>query len=159
MSWVYMTLFLALIWCGFSNDFSLFNIIVALLLASGCHWLFFKHYHDRDITFRPWPFICLIAFTIWQLVISSLIVSWEIITPKVRSEPKLIDIPLSCKSDIEKMLLTNLISLTPGTLFVDVAEHKTSIIIHAMFADEPEEVIRFIKEKLEPKVIKVFHYA
>jgi len=61
-------------------------------------------------------------------------------------------VPLSVKSDLEIMVLTNLISLTPGTLSVDVSHCRSTLYIHAMDVDDPEDLRRDIKDGFERRV-------
>ncbi|MEM6465820.1 MAG: Na+/H+ antiporter subunit E, partial [Pseudomonadota bacterium] len=51
------------------------------------------------------------------------------------------------------LLVTNLISLTPGTLSIDVSEDRKTLKIHAMFADDPEAVCATLKSGMERWVI------
>ena len=55
--------------------------------------------------------------------------------------PAIIIMPLDVKTDAGILLVANLISLTPGTLSLDVSEDRKNLKIHAMFADDPEELI------------------
>ena len=70
-----------------------------------------------------WPirFIQLVLYFLWDLFSSSVIVAWDVLTPRDRSEPQLLLMPLDAETDAEIMATANLISLTPGTLTVDVA--------------------------------------
>jgi multicomponent Na+:H+ antiporter subunit E len=52
------------------------------------------------------------------------------------------------------LLVTNLISLTPGTLSLDVTDDRSTLYIHAMFADDPDEIRRQIKDGMERWVIE-----
>ncbi|MEM9787739.1 MAG: Na+/H+ antiporter subunit E, partial [Pseudomonadota bacterium] len=68
----------------------------------------------------------------------------------------ILEMPLDVKSDIEILLVTNLISLTPGTLSLDVTPDRKTLIVHAMFADDPDEVIASLKSGMERLVKEVF---
>lgn len=147
-------LLLALIWCGFSASFSLINIISGLIVAIVIYWLIStKDY--TNIRFNPLQFIILLLYTVWLLIFSSLEVAWEIVTPQKISDPAIIEVPLACEHRYQILLLTQIISLTPGTLCLGVCEEKNSITIHAMFAKDIHKVIATIKDKLEKKVMKV----
>ena len=54
------------------------------------------------------------------------------------------------------LLVTNLISLTPGTLSLDVTPDRKTLIVHAMYADDPEDVVRGLKDGMERMVKEVF---
>ena len=56
---------------------------------------------------------------------------------------------------MEITLLANMVSLTPGTLSLDVNPEKTHLIVHAMFAQDHAAVISAIKDGLEKKLLEV----
>ncbi len=91
----------------------------------------------------------------YELVIGSLQVVWDVVTPTHLSDPKIIYLPIEVESDFQIMLLANLISLTPGTLILDVSEDKKNLIVHAMFAKDEAAIISDIKMKFEKLVIEV----
>lgn len=156
MKSIWMIIFLTLIWCGFSNNFELANIILGVCISMICCFLL-PEKRDR-YHIRPWSLVSLLIFILVELIKSSALVAWDVITPKNLSEPKILDIDLTCKHDMEITLLSSLISLTPGTLTIDLSDDKKQLKIHAMFAANPVNTIDFIKNRLEPKVLKVFSY-
>ncbi|MEO0991876.1 MAG: Na+/H+ antiporter subunit E, partial [Pseudomonadota bacterium] len=103
---------------------------------------------------RVWAWIKLIVRFHYELVVSSLQVAMDVITPGFRANPKIIEMPLGVKTDTGILMITNLITLTPGTLSVDVSEDRMTAVIHAMYADDPEETCRDIKSGLERLVIE-----
>jgi len=81
-------------------------------------------------------------------------VIWDVITPTQLSRPAIIEMPLDVKSDVGILLVTNLISLTPGTLSLDISDDRKTLYVHAMFADNPEEIVRTLKDGMERWVIE-----
>lgn len=71
--------------------------------------------------------ISFIIFLLWEILIANLRVAYDVITPRYRARPGVISIPLDCKNDIEITLLTIVISLTPGTLVLDLSVDKKTI--------------------------------
>ncbi|WP_440682547.1 Na+/H+ antiporter subunit E [Cysteiniphilum halobium] len=153
-----MIIFLTFIWCGFSNNFIPLNILLGLIVALICHFAIPK-YDGITYRIRPLALLYLVIFCIKELFKSSILVAWDVITPKKYHDPIMVSIDLNCHLDIEVTLLANLISLTPGTLSIDISKNRQKLLLHVMFGQQPEEVKRFIKQKLEPKVMKVFRYA
>jgi multicomponent Na+:H+ antiporter subunit E len=90
-----------------------------------------------------------------ELLISNLKVLWDVITPQHISRPGIIALPLDARTDAEIMLVANLISLTPGTLSLDLSEDRRSLYIHVMFLDDIEQTRRQIKQGLERRVLEV----
>lgn len=109
----------------------------------------------RDFV-RLWRGFRLAAFFFYELVISSIAVAWDVITPQDLSRPAILEVPLDVKSDTEILLVTNLISLTPGTLSLDVTPDRKTLLVHAMFVDDPEKQVRDLKNGMERMVREVF---
>ena len=91
---------------------------------------------------------------VWLLVVSNFRVLWDVITPTHLSRPAVIGIPLDAESDFEIMLVANIISLTPGTLSLDVSDDRRILYVHVMFLDDVERVRREIKDKIEKRVLE-----
>ena len=65
--------------------------------------------------------------------------------------------PLTVESDFEIALLANLITLTPGTLSVDVSEDRKVLYIHCIDVPDPEGTIADIRNGFERKIMEAFH--
>jgi len=64
-------------------------------------------------------------------------------------------VPLDAKTDLEITLLANLISLTPGTLSLDVSENGEFLFVHTMYVHDKEEFIHSVKNGFERKVLEL----
>jgi multicomponent Na+:H+ antiporter subunit E len=64
--------------------------------------------------------------------------------------------PLDVRSDAEIVLLANLITLTPGTMTLDVAEDRSFLVIHSIYAQDPEALVAELKGGMEHRVKEVF---
>lgn len=105
---------------------------------------------------RSWRLLRLIGFFLYELVMSSIKVAHDVLTPKDNSSPAILEMPLDVTSDMEILLVTNLISLTPGTLSLDVSDDRKVLIFHAMYAEDPAAVIADLKNGMERMVKEVF---
>ena len=94
----------------------------------------------------------LAIFFVIELIFSSLQVAWDVLTPRHRSRPGIVAVPLDLDSDVEIVVLANLISLAPGSLSLDVSDDRKTLYVHEMFVDDPAEESRSIKEQWEQKV-------
>lgn len=102
---------------------------------------------------RVWSWLKLIVLFLYELFASSIEVLWDIVTPRHLARPAIIEVPLDVRSDAGILLVTNLISLTPGTLSLDVSEDRRTLLVHAMFADDPDAVRHKLKSGMEKWVI------
>lgn len=95
-------------------------------------------------------------YFLWELIKSNLRVALDVITTRVDyMKPRIIGVPLDVKTDAEITLLANLISLTPGSLSIDVSTDRRTIYVHVMYAKDAETARREIKEGLERWVLEL----
>ena len=83
-----------------------------------------------------------LAFFSIELVKSNLWVAWDVLTPRARRRPGVIAVPLDATTDAEITLLATLITLTPGTLSLDVSGNRSILYVHAMFVDDPDQSLQ-----------------
>ena len=69
--------------------------------------------------------------------------------------PGIVAIPLEARTDDEITLLANVISLTPGTLSLDVSDDRKVLYIHAMFIDDEQQLRDEIKSGFERRLLDV----
>lgn len=147
-------LLLAAVWAIFLGGFTWLTMLSGLVLGYGILWLLQPLTGVKSSYFkRVWYWLKLLVLFHYELIVSSLQVLWDIITPQHRAKPALIDMPLDAKTDVGILLVTNLISLTPGTLCIDVSPDRKSLKIHAMFADDPDAVCHTLKSGMERWVL------
>lgn len=149
-----VNLLLAVSWAAFFGSFSALMLGSGFLLGYGVLWLLQPLTGMRARYFgRVYYIIKLVVMFHYELVVSTLQVLWDIVTPDHSAKPAIIEVPLDVKTDTGILLVTNLISLTPGTLSIDVSEDRKTLIVHAMFAEDPEAVCRSLKQGMEKWVI------
>jgi multicomponent Na+:H+ antiporter subunit E len=91
-----------------------------------------------------------------ELVKGSLRIARDVLSPKPKVRPGIVALPLDAETDLEITLLANLISLTPGTLSLDVSEDRTLLFVHALYADpdEADALCAHLKHTLERPVLQ-----
>jgi len=159
MSGFLWNILLALAWVGLNGEFTNGNFIVGFAL--GFLILFFARRGTDGKTVAPsygrkaWRVAGLLLFFIKKLIVANLRVAYDVLTPGYRMRPGILAVPLDAETDLEITLLANLITLTPGTLSLDVSDDRRTLYIHAMYADDPEAVKLSIKEGFERRILEV----
>ncbi|MCG8420576.1 MAG: Na+/H+ antiporter subunit E [Proteobacteria bacterium] len=97
----------------------------------------------------------LAGFFFWELIISSARVAWDVLTPRAHRAPGIIAMPLSARTDAEIAWVANLITLTPGSLSLDVSTDRTTLYVHTLFADDPDAARRALKDGFERRVLEL----
>jgi multicomponent Na+:H+ antiporter subunit E len=99
-----------------------------------------------------------IRFTLFflrELIYSNLRVTWDVISPKSRRKPGIVAVPLDARSDMEITFLANLITLTPGTLSLDVSDDRSVLYVHGMFVEDARLMREQIKNGFERRVLEL----
>ncbi len=152
---VTLNIVLAIAWAALTGNITLSGLAVGFLFGSGALYITRSLFPGSELYFRRvWRWAKLLVLFLYELVVSSLQVVWDVLTPQHKSRPGIISVPLDVKGEMEILLVTNLISLTPGTLSLDVTEDEKTLYIHAMFADDPEAIREQIKNGMERWVIE-----
>lgn len=105
---------------------------------------------------RVFRFIIFVFYYLKELIVSSLYVAWDIITPKDLMKPGIVEVPVDLKSETAVIAFANLISMTPGSLTMDMSPDKKKIYIHAMYLHDKQEFIDKMKNELEHKIRQIF---
>ncbi len=155
MSNLLLNFVLALIWTLVTGAFTLGNFVAGFVIGYAVLRLAEPLIGPAAYDNRLWHQVTLLGFFMWELFISSVRVAWEVLTPGFAMKAGVIAIPLDVKTDLEITLLANLISLTPGTLSIDVSKDRTKLFVHNMYLGENvEESILEIKEELEKRIMR-----
>ena len=96
-------------------------------------------------------------FFIMQVIIANLKIAYDIVTPKHLMCPGVIAVPLDTQSDFEVIMITNIITMTPGTLSLDVSMDRRVLYIHAMYIHDIEALrneIRLTIVKRTKEILK-----
>ncbi len=150
-----LNVILAVAWAALTGNFTLPGLVVGFLIGSAALYLTKSLFPGCDHYFmRAWRWTKLCVLFLYELVVSSIQVVWDVLTPSHKARPGVIAMKLDARREMEVLLVTNLISLTPGTLSLDVTDNCDTLFIHAMFADDPDAIRAQIKNGMERWVIE-----
>jgi multicomponent Na+:H+ antiporter subunit E len=93
---------------------------------------------------------------LWELLRANLGVARTVLfEPRDKINPAFLAIPLEAKTDAEIALLANLITLTPGTLSLDVSTDRSVLYIHTLDVEDVDALRVEIKRSLEKGLLEV----
>lgn len=112
----------------------------------------------RIFVIRLPAILALIWLFIKELVVSASRVAWLVVQPDLMKKirPAIVAVPLSPQTDASITMLSSLITLTPGTLSVDVSEDRKILFVHVMSMGEKDELVAEIASGFEARVKAVF---
>lgn len=150
-----VNLLIAIAWASVSGDFSGANMFLGFVAGYFALWAFGEMFGDSLYHKKMRATLWLALAFLWDLLASCVQVAGAVLFQHHRGRNRFVRLPLTVQSDTGIMLLANLISLTPGTLTVDVSPDRSSLLIHAMFADDPQALIDSIKNGVERRILEV----
>lgn len=147
--------FLALGFSAVLGEFSMSGFAAGFAVGFLALWITRPLYGENSYFKRLPRGLGLAGYFLYQLLVSNLRVLWDVITPRQGSRPGIVGLPLAARTDLEITLVANLVSLTPGTLSLDVSDDRQTLYVHVMFMDDIDTVRAAIKDGIERRVLEV----
>ena len=152
-----LNVLLMIVWVLLTGSSSLADFLFGFILGYGVLWIVNRLAQtEKQSYFVVLPkSIMLVLFFLKELVKANLHVAYEVITPGLRIKPGIVAIPLDVTTDFEILLLTNCISLTPGTFCIDVSKDRKTLYVHEMYVGDKEQYIKNIKNGFEKRILEI----
>jgi len=151
---------LFLLWIGFTSSFHLQEIIIGAFVSLIITSFAYKSFSETALSFfHPKRFFYIIkylaVFTI-ALIKSNFDVAFRVISPSLPINPGIVKYTTKLKSDIAKVILANSITLTPGTLTIDIVDDALHIHWLDVKSKDPEIIFKEIGEQFETILKEIF---
>lgn len=156
--WI-LTPVLALVWCFLSGAVSAANFLMGLIMGTVTLWLFrpfFPWQPSPPRLLRKIPsFIRYLSRFSYEVAKANLQVIYLVLHPKMPIRPGIISFTTRHRSPLGTTLLANSITLTPGTLTMDLSPDGKTLYVHTLDISDPEEVREGIRHGLEDYTLEV----
>lgn len=129
----------------FGYLFGILFVLAALPLLPG------KHLYLRPV----WKSIVLAGIFMKELVLANIDVIKIVIQKEIKNEPAFFAYPTELKKDWEITLLSQLITLTPGTIVVAISDDQKTLYIHSIDFSDIDSEISTIKDSFEKAIKEV----
>lgn len=129
----------------FGYLFGILFVLAALPLLPG------KHLYLRPV----WKTIVLVGIFMKELVLANIDVIKIVIQKEIKNEPAFFAYPTELKKDWEITLLSQLITLTPGTIVVAISDDQKTLYIHSIDFSDIDSEISTIKDSFEKAIKEV----
>ncbi len=152
---VVINLLLSLFWLLVTGSYTVNNFLLGFILGLLLVYLLRSVLPGRFYIITLYKVIKLIWVFLIELIKAKIDVIRIVLQPSLKNEPAFFTYNTDLKTDWQVVLLSNLITLTPGTIVVGLSDDRTKIYIHAIDFGEKEEEIEGIKSSLEKVVREV----
>jgi len=133
---------LTFVWLGLWGDLSWANLLSGILVAALVVVLLAPE-EPLGLLVRPIALVRFIAFFAQNLVIASFEVAREVLRPRPQLRPAVVAASIAATSRGLTAVIAASISLTPGTLVIDIdrSDSHTTLYIHVFDLDERAELL------------------
>jgi multicomponent Na+:H+ antiporter subunit E len=157
----YITVFILsmIFWLMLTFEFTASNLIVGAV-ASVITSIFFTRFFVMNVykLLQPkryfWFIVYLVVF-IWECLKANIDVAYRVLHPAMPIRPGIVKVKTTLKSELAKMLLANSITMTPGTITVDIIGDY--LYIHWIFirSEDPEVYTQIITGAFEKYIKRI----
>ncbi|MCM3033975.1 MULTISPECIES: Na+/H+ antiporter subunit E [unclassified Niallia] len=118
-------------------------------------YIFRNFFSSRFYLFRILAVLNLTYIFIRELISSNIAVVKTVLKPKLDMKPGIFAYPTILEKNWEITILANLITLTPGTLVIEVSPDNKILYVHALDINDAQESIDSIKNTFEKAILEV----
>ncbi|UII55373.1 Na+/H+ antiporter subunit E [Cytobacillus spongiae] len=152
---ILLNIFLAFIWMFLKVSYDPVTFFVGYFFGFLIVFAFRRFFNSRFYILRVIAVINLFFLFIKELLLANIAVLKVILKPRLDMKPGIFALPTELKEDWEITILANLITLTPGTLVVDISLDNKILYIHAMDMGDAQDEINNIKKTFERAIMEV----
>ena len=155
MSFSAIAVVLAILWATITDTFTFPNLALGFAIGAAVALVVRDRFRSRGTLRRLWAAFALGVIFLRDLLVSAVKVGLLVLSPNLRRKlaPAIIAYPLRLKSDAGITLLANLITLTPGTLSIDVSEDRTTLYVHALQMTDRDGLVSEIANGFERRIM------
>ncbi|MEO0764279.1 MAG: Na+/H+ antiporter subunit E, partial [Pseudomonadota bacterium] len=117
-----VNLLLAGAWGALAADWSITSLMIGFVLGFAALWVVRGLFPDDGYFLRVPRLVRLATIFLRELVMSSLRVARDVLAIRQTARPGIVAVPLRARSETELLTVSSLVTLTPGTLSLDLAD-------------------------------------
>jgi len=150
------SLVLLAVWLLLNNTLSAGHILLGSILALILPWATVSFWDDRLSLHRPTLALRFLLLVLWDITVANVRVAKLTLGPTETLRPAFVRYPLSLDNDFAITVLAATVSLTPGTVSIDVNHDHNILLLHALDMDDEAALIAEIKSRYEAPIKEIF---
>lgn len=145
-----------LLWAALTNAASLGTLLLGAALGVALPLATQRFWPDAPRLRHPAAILRLAARVALDILVANLAVARRVLGPLDRLRPAFVEVPLELRDPFAATLLASIVSLTPGTVSIDVDRTRWVLALHALDAPDPRQLIATIKARYEAPLLEIF---
>jgi multicomponent K+:H+ antiporter subunit E len=148
---------LIVIWVMLANRISVGTVVFAVILAVIIPLISQSFWPGRPKVGNLWAIFEYGLIVLWDILVANVVVAGLVLFRKADSlEPASVTVPLDLTSPEAITALAGTITMTPGTVTIDLSRDARSLLVHCLHAPDPQAVVDDIKSRYERRLKEIF---
>lgn len=150
-----LSITLFILWVVLNNEVSIGTMMFGFLLALIMPLVVRPFWPDGPRLVRPGMALSFSLRVLTDIVVANWSVSRLVVGPIRNLSPAFVEVPLDVRDPFAATILASIVSLTPGTVSIDVDQNHWVLKIHALDVPDREALVRQIKWRYEKPIREI----
>lgn len=154
----FLSLLLVVCWLWLNNTLAPGHVLLGAALGVAIPYVTRRFWPEPLVVRRPLRVVEYAAVVLYDIVVANLQVTVIILGPMSRLRPAFVRVPLDLGTDFAVTALASTVTLTPGTVSVEIEDDGTGrrrLVVHALRCLDPDDLVRTIKERYERRLKEI----
>lgn len=154
-----LTGLLLVAWLWLNNTVHPGHVVLGSLLAVAIPYLTRRFWPEPIVVDRPLRVIQYVAIVSYDIILANLQLAALILGPVSRLRPAFVRVPVDLRTDFAVTMLASTVTLTPGTVSVDVEGNVADgrrLVVHVLRCVDEQELVQSIKDRYERRLQEIF---
>ncbi len=159
MKWLpmpWLSLAIVGLWLVLVSAFTLNSLLMGALVAVAIPLATQRFWPDRPVLARPLKAVGFFGMVCGDIITANFELAVLILGPIGRIRPQFVEVPLDIDDPFIATILASIVSLTPGTVSVDIDREARVLLVHAFNATDAAAVAAAIKQRYERPLKEIF---
>ena len=151
----YHSILLWLVW-QILHDFSRGHMVLGAVFAIVIPWIVAPLSEEAAVAKKPIKAITYTFRLLIDIAVSNYDVAKRVLQSNRHLKPAFIAVPLDIKGSVPLTIFTSSVSLTPGTVSVELSDDRKWLYVHVLHLEEEQALIKLIKDRYEAPLKEIF---
>ncbi|MCS6876961.1 MAG: Na+/H+ antiporter subunit E [Geminicoccaceae bacterium] len=148
---------IAVVWVLLVNGPSPGSVLMGLVLGLILPWLTRPFWPERPRLRAPLTILEYVCIVLFDICVANLQVAYLVLFRRPEAlRSRFVVVPLDTRVPEAIVTLAGTITMTPGTVSCDVSADGRALLVHALDAADPEELVATIKRRYERRLLEIF---
>lgn len=151
-----MSVMLWVSWLWLNDSIALGHVVLGALLGWFIPLYTRRFWPERVSLHKPLTVLTFLTVVLFDIVVANLEVAQLIMRPRLRLRAGFARVPLDLRSEYAITVFASTISLTPGTVSVNVSPDRRVLTVHYLSSDNPDDMVATVKRRYESRIKEIF---